>query len=321
MTSARGARERCGAAAGGKEEPNPRLQGGGGRGVFSAKHQSGISGLVDGADADAPFAGDGVGAVDGREEGCGDGGVGIGIAAGGDDIHESGAEIAGVQELVEGALQGNEHPADVGAIVIGAGGGGAAQGGDDGGGDALLCSPLLGGGIHALGGGAWLHGAEQGIGVYHVALAVDGVRVGESRVLARGGAPVEIGVAGCPQGDGHDAHERAVALCFPIGPAHERLFGGAAHIRRVAFKPLQVASHGGGGRPAPCIEQRLVEAPGHLGVIRHFAGLAVAAGDKALHHFVEAIGEAAEDVALVVELGGGSQGVSYHQGGPEGAGL
>ena len=224
--------------------------------------------------------------MDGGEEGGGNGGVGIGIAAGGDDIHESGAEIAGVQELVEGTMQGNEHPADVGAIVIGAGGGGAAQGGDDGGGDALLCSPLQGGGIHALGGGAWLHGAEQGIGVYHVALAVDGVRMGEGRILTSGGHPVEIRVAGCPKSDGHDAHERAVALCFPIGLAHERLFGGAAHVGGVGGEPLLIASQGGGGGPTTGIQQGLVEAPSHLGIIRHFAGLAVAAGDEALHHFI-----------------------------------
>ena len=68
-------------------------------------------------DAADPLRRDGLSAVDGAQQGTGNGGIGVGVAARHHGLHDAFFQSGRVQELVEGVLQGDQHPALVRLVV------------------------------------------------------------------------------------------------------------------------------------------------------------------------------------------------------------
>ena len=57
--------------------------------------------------------------MDGTQEGTGDGGIGIRVAARHHRLHHACFQAGGVEQLIEGILQGNQRPALVLLVVVG----------------------------------------------------------------------------------------------------------------------------------------------------------------------------------------------------------
>ncbi len=211
--------------------------------------------------------------MDRSQQSPGDGSVGVGISSLLDRFHDPFFQVLGVQKLVEGILQSNQHPALVVLVVVLR---------------RLIARPVqrlqhgrLDSGLPGLRKSGLVRfdrrclladGRGQGGDKDGTGALTDGVRMGQLAVLT--GPDDGLGRHASPEdAEGADPHQGTVGLGLVVGcSSFQGLARGRAAVERARFVPVPVAGQDGPGIVEPVADQGAGQLEGQLGVVGGLAG-------------------------------------------------